>query len=313
MIRVSAALAVAVVALGMAGCEAPDPHANTPTSGRLVVYVDEMYAPLISVLKDSFELRNPNAHIELHVVPARRAVEELVGAESFTKRKSDTNATIAAIIGRRLLDDEQRAASGDVELYTYVLGYDGLVAAVASGSPLRQTTRERLANALKSPAGYPLGLDSAGGQGTTQFLVPNQNSSTFMIVRRELLADSNITAPVRYFGTSDSVVDRAAAGEGIALIGWYRAHRDSTRLRALDMGQNDSSGRYIPPVRVHPATLVTDTYPLKQPIVAYTLAPRNSLANGFLTWLAKSQTAQYYLVHEGLQPENVRLQLTIPD
>jgi hypothetical protein len=313
MSHVRTIVAGLVLVLALAACEAPNPNANTPTSGRLILYVDEMYAPLISALRDTFQLRSPNAKIEIRVVPARGAIEGMLRDEVGMANRTDTTASVAAVIGRRLLDDEQRAVSqSGVELNTFVIGYDGLVAAVASGSPMRRTTLERLRNALKSPPGYPLGLDSGGGSGTTQFFVPNQNSSTFMIVRRELLADSNIVAPVRYFTTSDSVVDQAIAGNGIALLGWYRAHRDSVRLRALEMGHNDSLGRYIPPVRVHPSTLVTNTYPLKQPLVGYTLAPVNSLANGFLNYLARSQDAQEYITLQGLQPENMRLSLVVP-
>jgi hypothetical protein len=306
-------LALGCLAL-LAGCDPPNPNANTPTSGRLILFVDEMYAPLVESLRDTFALLSPNARIEVHAVPARMAIEELLRADATIAERRDTTASVAVVIGRKLLADEESAARATgKELGTYVIGYDGLVAAVATGSPMRQTTLERLRNALKSPPGYPLALDSGGSAGTTQFLVPNQNSSTFMIVRRELLQDSNIVAPVRYFATSDSVAERAAAGDGIALLGWYRAHRDSTRLRPLLIGHNDSLGRFISPVRVHPSTLVTGTYPLRQPIVGYSLAPVNSLANGFLTWLARGQTAQYFLVYQGLQPENVRITLTVPD
>lgn len=308
------AILVLTAALAIAACEAPDPNANTPTSGRLIVYVDEMYAPLIETLRDTFALRSPNVRIEIHPMPARAAIEELLRAETRSSERSDTSATVAAIIGRRLLADEVQAmSSSDMPLSTHVIGHDGLVVAVARGSAMQSTTVEHLRIALKAPPGYPLDLDSTIGERTRLFLVPNQNSSTFMVVRSVLLGDSNIAAPVRYFASSDSVVERAAAGEGIALIGWYRAQRDSTRLRPLRIGHTDSLGRYIEPVRVHPATLVTGTYPLKQPIVGYALSPPNTLANGFLTWLARSQDAQYYLANHGMQPENVKITLVMPD
>lgn len=306
-------VAAVLCAAVLSGCEPPDPNANTPTSGRLILFVDETYAPLISALKDTFALRSPNAKIEVHAVPARMAVEELLRAESGMNVRKDTTATVAVVIGRHLIADEISAIEqANVALNTYVLAYDGLVAAVSHTSSMMSTTLERLRAALVAPAGYQLALET-GSEATKQFLVPNQNSSTFMVVRRELLGDSNITAPVRYFTTSDSVIERAAAGDGIALIAWHRAHRDSARVRPLRLGHTDSLKRYIEPVRVHPATLVTGTYPLKQPLVGFTLAPMNSLANGFLTWLARGQDAQYHFVREGLQPENVRIELIMPE
>src|SRR6185295_2393919 len=99
--------------------------------------------------------------------------------------------------------------------------------------------------------------------------------------------------------------EQAAAGNGVALMGWWAAHRDSARLRALRIGFTDSTGSFNPPTRVHPTSLVTGIYPLKQPLVGYTFSLTNSLAVGFLAWLAKSQDAQYFLGNHDVLPANV--------
>src|SRR5688500_5550619 len=117
--RVTACIAV-LLAAALGACEPPDPNANTPTSGRLIVFVDEMYAPLIDALKDTFALRSPNARIEVHAVPARMAVEELLRAEIGTTVRLDTTATVAVVIGRHLIDDERKAIEdANVVLNTY--------------------------------------------------------------------------------------------------------------------------------------------------------------------------------------------------
>lgn len=314
MVKVSGILLVALVAMTVAGCEPPDPNANTPTSGRLILFVDEMYAPLVRALADTFALRSPNAKIEVHSVPARMAVEELLRADVGPAARRDTTASIAIVIGRRLLKDEQQAIDdARVQLNSYVIAHDGLVFVVPIASAIEATTMERLRVALRGTEDNSMTLDSANSTPVKQFTVPNQNSSTFMELRRQLLNDSNIAAPVRYFASSDSVVEVVVAEGGVGILPWYRAHRDSARIRPLRVGHTDSLKRYIEPVRVHPATLVTNTYPLKQPIVGFTLAPTNSLANGFLTWLARGQDAQYFLVYQGLQPENVKLDLVMPE
>ena len=47
--------------------------------------------------------------------------------------------------------------------------------------------------------------------------------------------------------------------------------------------------------------------------MGYTLAGTRSLAVGFLAWLSKGQDAQYYMANHGLQPENVKIRIVIPD
>ncbi len=312
-LRAAPCLLIFVLLLAMGGCDAPNPNAGTPTSGRLILYVDEMYAPLIQEMADTFMVRSPNAKVEIHPLSARAAVEELINRQVRSAPIADTTATVASILGRGLLADERNASTqGELNLQEYEIGYDAIALVVAQENPLRETTLGRLQTALKSGPAYPLSLDSTVPAASVQYLLPDQNSSTFMVFRSKVLGDSNISAPVRYFASGDSVVDKAAAGEGIGVIGWYRAHRDSSRVRTLLVGHTDSSGRYMAPVRIHVSTLVTDTYPLKQPIVGYTFAPINSLAVGFLAWLAKSQDAQYFLANRGIQPRNVKLRLVMP-
>lgn len=305
-------LAVALLVIAAAGCEPPNPNANTPTSGRLVLFVDEAYAPLIKPLVDTFMVRSPNAKIEIHTVSARSAMQNLLDLRGAPE--SDTSATVATVIGRKLLPDEQSVLTqAKLDIKEYVIGYDGLAVAVPASSPLQQTTVERLKRTLTTTGATASMLDTAAPSQPVQIFLPDQNSSALAVVRSTLLGGSNVTAPVRYLGTSDSVLARIAAGDGITILGWTVAHRDSIRIRTLRLGFVDSTGQTVAPVRVHPATLVTNTYPLKQPLVGYTFASPNSLAVGFLAWLAKSQDAQYSITRHGMQPENVKLRLTLPE
>jgi ABC-type phosphate transport system substrate-binding protein len=308
-LKVAAFLLMAAMAVG---CDAPDPNANTPTSGRLILFVDEMYAPLIRALADTFMLRSPNAKIEIREAPARMALQGLLDMQARSTG-TDTSASVAAVLGRRLLGDEQQVIT-EAELNTkeYVIGYDGLVLAVPVASPLQSTTMEQMRAALSSQSPTLSTLDSTAPATPLRFLLPNQNSSTLPVVRALLPGDS-VAAPARYFSTGDSSVAAAAADEGIAVVGWSTMHRDSTRLRALNIGFTDSTGEFHPPVRVHPASLVTGAYPLKQPLVGYTFSLTNSLAVGFLAWLTRSQDAQYYITYRNLQPENVKLRLVLPE
>ena len=302
------ALCATLVVLA-AGCGEYDPKQNTPTSGRLIVFVDEAYAPLVRALADTF-LTRTNASIEVRAVNPRQALQEMIDSYLADTLRSDTATSVVAIIGRRLLPDEQKViVGGGLEPKEYIIGYDGLAVAVPVGSPLQETTVERLTAALRSPAPTLASLDTTAPAEPLRLVLPDQNSSSLLVLRSTLLGDSSVTAQTKYVSTVDSALAAVAAGEGVTLIGWYAAHRDSARVRTLRLGSVDSTGAPRSPVRVHPASLVMGSYPLKQPIVGYTFSSVNSLAIGFLASVARGGPAQRFIVDQGLQGENIRMRL----
>ena len=92
----------------LSGCEPHDRNKNSPTSGRLLLYVDEMYAELIRPLADSFTTSYaPDMSIDIKRLQARDAVEELINQHVTDTLSSDTLAAVGIIIGRELLEDER--------------------------------------------------------------------------------------------------------------------------------------------------------------------------------------------------------------
>ncbi|MEO5929937.1 MAG: substrate-binding domain-containing protein [Candidatus Kapaibacterium sp.] len=309
--RSSLFFSIIVMAALVAGCGPSGPGGSSATSGRLVVYADEIYAPLIRALADTFMVRSPNANVEVRPLSARKSVQSLFDSPVHDTTGADTMATTAIVIGRKLFPDEKQASEkGGFEVSEYLIAHDGFAVVVPNGSPLHTTTMERLRAALSG--GGPAGLDSAGAGGAVRFLLTDQNSSALAFARSMLLHDSNVTAPAQYVSTADSLLKRVAAGDGIGLLGWFAAHRDSAAVRTLAIGFTDSTRTVHPPAIIHPASLVTGIYPMKQPLVGYTFASSHSLAIGFLAWLSKSTDAQAYLVNHGLQGENIKLQINMP-
>ncbi len=307
-------LVMFAIASLVGGCDGPNPHANTPTSGRLVVFVDEIYAPLITTLADTFMHRSPNAVVEVRPMPARQAVQKLFDEFARDTSHSDTGVTYAMVIGRAMLPDEKDAVvKGAIDSKEYRLAYDGLAVVVPNASPLKNGMLEGLRQALAAAAPVESMIDSTAPATPVRFLLLDQNSSTYAFVRATLRGDSDVVGPARYFSTTDSLLAGVAASEGVGLMGWYRAHQDSARSRTLAMGFVDTVGQRHPSAIVHVTSLVTDAYPIKLPIVGYTFASGRSLSVGFLAWLAKSQDAQYYFANAGLQPENVKIRLVIPE
>ncbi len=310
-IRISLGVSLLTAAIG---CSGPDPSASTPTSGRLIVFADETYAPLVEVLADSFMVKMDASTIEVRRGSARAMVQAFLDAQFVDSTSRDTGATTALVIGRGLLPDEEKAAQGlQDELKRYELAWDGIAVIVPAGTTIRYTMIDRLRKGLTSPTPPADILDSGSRIEPMRFLVTDQNSSTLPVLKGLLGLDSDIVAPARYFSTSDSAVKGAAMGEGVGLVSWFVAHRDSARLRMVAVGRIDSLGFVRNPSYVHPTTLVTESYPLKQPLMGFTMAPERSLAVGFLAWMSRSQDAQYYIARTGgLQPA-VKMRLVLPE
>lgn len=304
-------LACAVAAsLTVAACEKQNPEVNTATSGRAVVLVEDAYAPLIRELADTFIARTNATNIEIQPMSARNAVIELIQRRhSDTAAQTDTTPSLAMIIGRSLLEDEreaieeQRLSSALIEI---PIAYDGLVAITQRNSPLTATTVEQLSQALTTTNRTTASLEQEAGSDPVRFILPDANSSVSLFLKTTLLGGNSLASPVRSYSTVDSVVEAAASGEGVALVGWYSAQHDSNRIRPLKLGFTDSLGQVHSPTRIHTATLVMNTYPLKLSLNGYTFNRVNSLGNGFLTWLARSQDAQEALAKKGLEPKNMR-------
>lgn len=301
---------ILILVLGVVGCTEHDPRLNTPTSGRMVLYVEEGYAPLFRPLVDSFQARTPATSIEIREVDARQGVTRLLNDFIADTSRADTSTSVALIMARRLLDDERDAImSRGLEnvLYEMTIGYDGLAVAVPENSPLQQTTVEQLREGLMTEGRTSEVLQEGTGGEAVRFIFPGTNSSVFRYIQENLLDSAAQPAPqVMAVGTVDSLVDLVAAGRGIGVAGWYPMQREEKAIRILDLGGRDSTGAEMKPVRVHVTSLVMGLYPLKLPIVGYTLGGRNSLGNGFLNWIALSSGPQQHLVNHGVEGENIR-------
>ena len=243
-------------------------------------------------------------------IEARSGVQEFLNAYITDTAKTETTPSVALIIGRRLLDDEQEAIAGrglTGSLHELTIGYDAVAVAVAEGSPLKETTVEQLRAGLAMKSRPASTLQDDAGSTPVRFLFGPANSSAYTFVRRNLLGDlESPESGARWVGDRDSLLDLVASGEGVAIGSWYALSDSARGIRTLALGETDSNGVAQKPVPAIVPTLVMNTYPLEMPIIGYALGNRNSLGNGFLNWIALSGDPQQYIANRGVEPENVR-------
>ena len=294
-------------------CGEHNPRTNTPTSGRMVLFVEAPYAPLFTRFAEQFGTRVGSATIEVRPVSARAGVEALINGYLADTAHPDTAVSYGLIIARRLLDDEQKLLVDrgiDNLLKETLIAYDALALGVANDSPIEEATVEglRSALALADPNGNDL---IAGGPTTSvRFHFPSPNSSSYAYVRDSLLSDSaSPRAPAIWHDDPAAMLAAVTAGQGIAIDGWYTLSDSTDGIKTLRIGGGSSEGDGRP-VRAHTTSLVMKLYPMKLPIVGYTLGATSSLGYGFLRWVGLSEGPQRELATIGLEPENVRFEFT---
>lgn len=313
-------IGIAALTAFFGGCGDTDFSETASNTGRLTLYADEAYGPLIRTLADTFMLNNPKARIEVRTLGARQSIQELLNTLT-TFNPSVDSITTAVVMARPLLDDEraaidkaQKESNGDIDLKEYKLAYDGLGIVVPRENTMRYVVREGVMRAIGS-AHPTLGmLDSSTNSTPFTFVSTDGNSSIYQLARLRLAGGKTPAAPFYSYTTSDSVIEAVAAGKGIGLMGWWRARRDSARVRVLPMSYVDSIGVLRPATISHPITLAGNTYPVKVPLIGYTFAPLRSLGVGFLVWLERNMQAEQYFTYKALiQPANAKIRVSLPE
>lgn len=302
------------ITLALASCGEQNPNVNTATSGRMILLVEEGYADLFEGFADRFEERVGSATIEVRSVTARAGVEEMINTFLADTARSDTAVSISLIMARDLLPDERQLLEERnlaERLSTVLIGYDGLALAVAEQSPIEEGTVDGLRLALDREDPTANDLMPGGPTTTLRFLFGSPNSGPYAFVRDSLLDSdsSRPAAPASWVDDPSELVAKVAAGEGVGISGWYLLSDSTAGIRTLRMSRTVGSGERAP-VRVHVTSLVMGIYPMKIPIIGFTLGPTNSLGNGFLQWVGLSEEPQRELATIGLEPENVRFEFT---
>jgi len=314
-------LTIGIAALTLlGGCGDTDFSETASNTGRLVVYADEAYAPLIRTLADTFMVNNPKARIEVRVASARQSLQGLLDALAAADPGVDS-VTAVAVVARPLLEDEQNAVNriqkeskGDIEFKRYLLAYDGLGLVLPLSTTIRYAIREGTMQAMASRTPRLGMIDSSSSTTPIAFVSLDGNSSIYQIVRSNLAGGKTPVAPIYTYSTSDSVLEAVANGKGIGLMGWWRARRDSARVRALPMAYIDSIGVLRSATVSHPITLAGNAYPVKIPLTGYTFAPYRSLGVGFLVWMERNIQAERYFTYTALmQPANAKISVSLPD
>jgi ABC-type phosphate transport system substrate-binding protein len=264
------------------------PPEETATTGAFELVADEGIKPAVDSLVRGFNAQYTSAKVTVRYLPATLALDELLQHKARL-----------VIIGRPLASRERASlGSQKVELPEFEIALNGIGCLVSQNDKRDSISLADLASGISGKDLFVKALTS-------------NLSSTEAILDSLFLSDTGSVRGKAYrYQTTDSVLTRVRAGDGVlgfASVSWIKG---DTSVKALKVGVKYSAGIakfYL----LHPAYIYQKLYPLVSRVVGYTFEPPNTLPRGFLAY-AMSAPGQRIFLDYDLIPRTQIIKLVPP-
>jgi phosphate transport system substrate-binding protein len=298
-------ISFALFTSGGLGC-GPD-SAESPTSGKLVVFCAESVAPALQEVVSRFDELYKNAHVTLVVSTSREAIVKLLNNE----------ATV--IVSARRFNTEELGVLKKYDLYvdSLQIAYDGVAAIVHPSNPVNQLTVKELGEILAGKVKRWKDL-SARGKSSPEILVAmgGPNTSTYNMMKNDVAGGDSLTKRFYPCTTSTEAIRLVEQRpEAIGFVGVAWVSNDSSKVKVLDLGTDeyftDSAGRQVKFFAPELAHIYRSFYPLRRTIYIYSREKGYGLGAGFITFVA-SPDGQKIIMNHGLVPGTQKIRLVRP-
>lgn len=290
------ALPIAVLALLVVSCTSQPKE--TPTRGKAVVAVSRSYAALIEQEANEFQRLYPEAHIAVLPRTTREAIVALLN-DSLT----------LICIDRRLNDEEQSIAQqANLSPMETRIADDAVAIIVHRANPI---TQMRLPLLQELFLGRKHSWQEVAGTpwiGPIEVAMTGRNSGLYDILVNSFF-QANAPLQATHWAESDKEVIRYVATHPRA-IGAVASCVLKDSLPSIKTIALESKDPSVPAsfVKLHQANIYRGWYPLRFSLYGYSTAPSNSVAAGFVAFLA-SAPGQKILLNAGLVPATMPVRL----
>lgn len=288
----------------LAGCADRDKQGNvldTPTSGTIIITVDESLRPLIEAEIDAFEGLYQHTHIKARYTSEQEAIEMMLmdSARASVVTRRLAGAEEQVLHDQKIVSIQLTLATGGVALIVNRQNPDTLIQlrdikSILKGKVSRWSDLNKTASAL--PLKIVFDLPNSGiirylqdSVGTTEQLPEN------------CFAVKGNRAVVDYISHNRDAI-------GLIDVSWISDRDDSTANSFLNsirvMGVSCDSVFYQP----YQAYIAQGLYPLRRDIVIISREARAGLASGFMAFLA-SEKGQRIVLKSGLVPATMPVRI----
>lgn len=142
-----------------------------------------------------------------------------------------------------------------------------------------------------------------------EFVSNKYISSEYENLKSIVLKGNSIKKRIKFFGTSDSVINYVKSNPGSIGIGYLSQILKQPELKPLRISYTDSTGNYIFPRVVHQANIVRKLYPYIITLYIYVADEKKDAAMRLARYLSKNGNAQKYFLDQGIAPAFAKIKL----
>lgn len=277
--------------------QAKDPtETETMNSGKLRVVVDESIKSVLDTGLVMYQNDYNKVLLTKEYKNARKTMAELLGGLSR-----------AVVIARDYLDDEDSLMIEHKvdKHYRMKIATDALVIFTKKDYPI-DTLNDSEVKSIFQEGKKLSGIFKVDGE--PSYYINEVNSSEYAHFKKSILENKELKKNVLFLSGIDQIKEQVFINNGIG-IGFLSQLVGDERFKLIEIGFNDSTGKYIRPVPVHQAYLVQGRYPYPVDYWVYLLEDRRNLPFWFASYVAKEKKFQEVILQKGIVPEFARIQL----
>lgn len=277
--------------------KAKDPdEVETMNSGKLKVVIDESIKNVLDTGLVMYQNDYENVLITKEFKNARKSMGELLGGLSRV-----------VVIARDYLEDEDSlmVVHKVDKHYRMKIATDALVLFTKVDYPIDTLNHSEIKNIFQN--GEKLS-NIFKVDGEPKYYINEVNSSEYAHFKKSILENNPLKKNVMFIEGIDEIKNQVYENNGVG-FGLLSQLVGDDRFKLIQIGFNDSTGKYIRPVPVHQAYLVQGRYPYPVDYWVYLLEDRRNLPFWFASYLAKETKYQQLILDKGIVPEFARIQL----
>ena len=283
-----------------------DPYTNTPTTGRIKVYIDETFRPTAEAEIQVFKALYQFSEVTPVYVTESKGFELLL--------LDSTNLLIAS---RPLAGNEKEIfEKKNIFPRELKIAVDAIAVIVNTANEDSLMSVSDLKSILTGNIRYWNQINSNSKSGEISVIFDNEKSSTVRYIVDSVLQGTPLAKNLYALDINSDVIDYVAVHkDAIGLIGvsWISDKDDTLQLSFLNKIKvmaisKEKVATYQNSFQPYQAYIYDHTYPLIRDIYAIDTEPRNGLATGFMAFIT-SDKGQRIILKSGILPANAPVRL----
>jgi phosphate transport system substrate-binding protein len=274
------------------GCE--HKKENTATSGKIIVLVSEVYAPLLQTTTTEFSNLYPDAQFEVRPVSTREAIVHLL---------NDSVHTIC--IDRQLNDEERQIADqAGMNIIENHIADDAVALVVNELNPLTVINAAFVQHMLNGSFSRWEQVPGSKQSGQIDIVMTGRNSGLYELLQKKIFLNVKQLTVSAVFPTQHDVLAYVAQhplAMGFVSSSVALDHPKAVKLLSVEVTSKDGARNKVLP---GPSEIYHTLYPFKYSLYLYTAEAKAATGTG-LTAFVLSYSGQRIIQKAGLVPVKI--------